>query len=57
MIGGIMSRFTFTSKQHDWIIPPDMLVQQTVVRPGGKKLPEGREQVTGRMAPVQVLIA
>jgi hypothetical protein len=57
--GGIVSGFTVTSKQHLKTGPAaeDTLVQHTLVAPSGKVLPEGGEQETGRIAPVQLSIA
>src|SRR5436305_12556235 len=55
--GGSISRFTVTSKQHHWgAAPATVFVQQTVLVPGGKKLPEGGEQGRRKVAPVQVSI-
>ena len=55
--GGIVSGLTVTVKQHALTTPLNTLVQQTVVVPGGKKLPDGGVQMTGSTPPVQTLVA
>src|SRR3954468_7153541 len=56
--GGMVSGRTMTSKQHHWIADavPGALVQQTVVTPGGKTLPDGFEQKIGTLAPLHVFV-
>src|SRR5258707_1331429 len=58
MLGGWVSVRTVTSKQHHCgAEPATVFVQQTMVAPIGKTLPEGREQVNGKVFPVQVSMA
>src|SRR6185369_1687933 len=58
MLGGCVSVRTVTSKQHQTGAAATVVfVQHTTVAPIGKTLPEGREQVNGRVLPVQVSMA
>ena len=57
MLGGVMSDRTETVKQQKPTAPAGaVLVQQTVVTPGGKRLPEGGLQARADSSPVQTLM-